>query len=295
MRLCNASILLASLPLALAASTPDPLKPCTARSPSGLFYDLNSMAAVLPDHDGELRVGERNTSWVARGYDYGTNFTLNFCAPVVEELDHVDGVDTALWKNISAFYQRGFKTYSLGQLSTEPVFRGRKFVLNYTDGSPCGGDEADNWLGSSDSDAGPHGSRVHQAAGSSASSPRRKSALVSLLCDRDTADSTRPKVAVSFVGWSPDECSYYFEARSQYVCGGSVSEPQTVGPGSVLSAIVLITLAVYILGGVAYQRIVMHQRGWRQFPNYAMWASVASFFWVSINHLWGLCFFLSQQ
>lgn len=32
-----------------------------------------------------------------------------------------------------------------------------------------------------------------------------------------------------------------------------------------------------MIGGVFYQRIVMHQRGWRQLPNYAIWASIASF------------------
>lgn len=43
----------------------------------------------------------------------------------------------------------------------------------------------------------------------------------------------------------------------------------------------LIALVVYILGGVAYQRTVMHQRGWRQLPNYSMWAGIASFAKVS--------------
>lgn len=38
----------------------------------------------------------------------------------------------------------------------------------------------------------------------------------------------------------------------------------------------LIFLAVYILGGIAYQRTVQHQRGWRQLPNYDVWASIFS-------------------
>ena len=45
---------------------------------------------------------------------------------------------------------------------------------------------------------------------------------------------------------------------------------------------VLIAAAVYVIGGVAYQRTVMHQRGWRQLPNYSIWAGIASFIKVSI-------------
>ena len=39
----------------------------------------------------------------------------------------------------------------------------------------------------------------------------------------------------------------------------------------------LIALTVYLLGGIAYQRAVMHQRGWRQLPNYGAWAAAAAF------------------
>lgn len=42
----------------------------------------------------------------------------------------------------------------------------------------------------------------------------------------------------------------------------------------------LIAAAVYLLGGIAYQRTVMHQRGWRQLPNYAIWAGIGSFCYV---------------
>ena len=57
---------------------------------------------------------DRTESWHAKGYDYQTNFTLNFCAPVVEELRDVVGVDEGLWRNVSAFYTLGGKTYSIG-------------------------------------------------------------------------------------------------------------------------------------------------------------------------------------
>lgn len=44
----------------------------------------------------------------------------------------------------------------------------------------------------------------------------------------------------------------------------------------------LIAVAAYLLGGCAYQRTVMHQRGWRQCPNYSLWAGMVDFIKVSI-------------
>ena len=48
---------------------------------------------------------------------------------------------------------------------------------------------------------------------------------------------------------------------------------------------VLIALAVYVVGGIAYQRTVMHQRGWKQFPNYSLWAGIFSFIKVSMENI----------
>jgi cation-dependent mannose-6-phosphate receptor len=90
-------------------------RPCTIRSPSsGHFFDLNSISVQLPDPKDKKKADERTESWHAKGYDYGTNFTMNFCAPVVEELDRVEGVDKALWQNVSAYYTQGKRTYSIG-------------------------------------------------------------------------------------------------------------------------------------------------------------------------------------
>lgn len=38
---------------------------------------------------------------------------------------------------------------------------------------------------------------------------------------------------------------------------------------------------VYLVGGIVYQRTVMHARGWRQIPHYSVWASALGFIWVS--------------
>lgn len=115
---------LLALPLILAnaAATPkddkkeeEPLKPCTVRSPNtGSFFDLNPLHITLPDPELKSSKEARNESWHARGYDYGANFTINFCGGVVEDLHDVEGVEQRLWQNVSAFYIQNGKTYSIG-------------------------------------------------------------------------------------------------------------------------------------------------------------------------------------
>ena len=300
----------ALLPLQLSYTTlaadPKETKPCTVYNPSnGNTYDLNTITVQpLIDHK-KAHKDDRIESWHARGYDYDTNFTMNFCAPVIETMDDVVGVEKKLWRNVSAFYTTGKKTYSIGyvqkreprtllntsndyierQASTEPFFRGRKLVLNYTDGSPCGSksdrllprklndsDDDDDGEGDWDDDRKSH-------KGSKSKEPvRRKSTLISFTCDRD---SLAPKVHLSFIGSDPDECTFFFEARSMAACGGVSEAQQTLGPGGVFGVIALIAAAVYLLGGIAYQRTVMHQRGWRQLPNYTLWAGIFGFVSVS--------------
>ena len=90
-------------------------QPCTIASPyNGGYYDLNAITVQpVKDHKKEHK-DDRIESWHARGYDYGTNFTLNFCAPVIETLEDVVGIEEGLWGNVSAFYIMDGKTYSIG-------------------------------------------------------------------------------------------------------------------------------------------------------------------------------------
>jgi cation-dependent mannose-6-phosphate receptor len=89
--------------------------PCTIRSPnSGAFYDLHSLSRVLSDPDKKSKAGAATESWQARGWDFNANFSMNFCAPVIEELKDVQGISEAQWQNVSAFYKKGGKTYSIG-------------------------------------------------------------------------------------------------------------------------------------------------------------------------------------
>ncbi|KAF2837726.1 mannose 6-phosphate receptor domain-containing protein [Patellaria atrata CBS 101060] len=284
MRLLYSSLAFFLLHVASAASDDKkPLKPCTIHSPhSERFFDLNPIA-VLPHEEGKpVHKDDRTESWHAKGHDYNTNFTINFCAPVVEELEDVVGVESSLWKNVSAYYTKGGKTYSIGQANTELVFRGRKLVLNYTDGSPCDISSSKRSLFPRQLDDLPSDPRDdddededEDPPSESTEKKRRKSTIFSLLCEKDPL---APKTTVSFVGASPDECTYFFEARTAAACGGVEIEQQTLSPGGVFGVIALIAILVYLIGGCVYQRTVIHQRGWRQLPNYSMWAAIAGFF-----------------
>jgi cation-dependent mannose-6-phosphate receptor len=104
----------------------DPLpKPCTIRSSStGNFFDLNNLYVEPPKKDKDpkdaaaaaaaVAVAKDAESWKVKGYDYGANFTLNICGPVVEELDDVVGVTGSSLKNVSAYYTKGKESYSIG-------------------------------------------------------------------------------------------------------------------------------------------------------------------------------------
>lgn len=109
------------LPTAIHAAETSPpresLSPCVARSPStGLYYDLSAITVKPPEvKDGEkVYKGARDVSWHSKGHDYPANFTINICAPVIEDVKDAVGVDSSRWQNISAYYEMDGELYSLG-------------------------------------------------------------------------------------------------------------------------------------------------------------------------------------
>ncbi|KAF1844660.1 mannose 6-phosphate receptor domain-containing protein [Cucurbitaria berberidis CBS 394.84] len=281
------SVLLLLLSQYATAASDKPLKSCTVVSPtSDRFFDLNPLQRLPPPGDKKKKKEGDEGSWHAKGYDYGANFTVNFCGPVVEELDAVQDLDKPLWRNVSAFYEKGGKQWAIGLENSVPIFRGRKLILNYTGGSLCPSSSKSK----RSPIALPHDVREiitdpdkdHDDDKKKPKKPskdkedknsRRKTTVISLLCDSDPL----AKTSISFVA-AVDDCSYFFEGRSPFACGGVHQETQALGPGGVFGVIALIAVLVYFVGGYVYQRTVMHQRGWRQLPNYAMWAGIWRFF-----------------
>lgn len=298
-----------SLPTSIQAADNEPKEtvlpePCTIRSShSGAFFDLNPLH--IPDPALSKAKVPRDYSWNTTGWGMGYNFTLNFCGGVVEDLSKmggVEGVDKALWSNVSAYYTQDGKVFSLGQTSHSPIIRGRKLVLNYTDGSPCpeygrkarrsddlrtteiigddDDDEGDDKEGDDDDDDDDDRYKKSPAF----SSWRKKTTIISMLCDKDPLN---PLLTLSFIA-SPDECSYFFEARTSAACAGIETAKQTLSPSGVFGVIALIAIMVYVVGGCVYSRVVLQQRGWKQLPNYSLWAGIFGFFRVRTrSHTYG--------
>ncbi|KAH8176516.1 autophagy-related protein 27 domain-containing protein [Sarocladium implicatum] len=292
---------LADPTLEMEAETTAQAPACTATSStgSGAFFDLRPDTAMAV---GASAASHRTptSDYHARGHDYGKNFTLNVCAPVVEPVQHVVGLDEGLWANVSAYYTDGDETFSIGTSSQNLVSRGRKLVLQYVDGSPCGSKgSSKSRRGEPEADEGEHNiwteddedhpmrpaydpddSVYHDDADDaekqkSTDNTRRKSATISFHCDRDPGVGS---ASISFIGTDPDECAYFFEARSIHACAhAEPHKPGSVGPGGIFSLILIIAVLVYILGGVFYNRTISHSRGWRQLPNYSLWAGIWSF------------------
>lgn len=186
------TLLLLALISSTCADSPNTAAPaCTVVSPqTSNFFDLRPLIRTVPRTPPA-------TDWQARGHDYGSNFSLNICAPVLSDVSGAVSIPPAKVSNISAFYVTPLddKIYSIGSVSTAPYFRGRKLILEYSDGSPC------------------------------PTEPLKKSTLMSLLCDRDL---TKP--VISFVGQLND-CAYFFEVRTAAAC--PAVRTQALGPVTV--------------------------------------------------------------
>lgn len=174
------------------------------------------------------------------------------------------------------------------QQNSELVMRGRKLVLNYTDGSPCeeshkkramlGERLQQRAIADDDDDEDDEGDDEDDKKKDKkkTSSGRTKSTVISMLCD---TDPLAPPLKLSFVG-TMDECTYFFEGRSAAACATANTSKATLNPAGVFGVIVLIAIIVYFVGGCVYNRAVLQQRGWQQVPNYGLWQGIFGFFRV---------------
>lgn len=69
------------------------------------------------------------------------------------------------------------------------------------------------------------------------------------------------------------DCFYLFELDSSSVCPALESQ---LSVGSIILIIGLCLLAVYLIGGFLYQRLIVGAKGMEQFPNYAFWVEVGN-------------------
>ncbi|KAG8009983.1 Cation-dependent mannose-6-phosphate receptor, partial [Nibea albiflora] len=69
------------------------------------------------------------------------------------------------------------------------------------------------------------------------------------------------------------ECFYLFELDASAVCPALQSQ---LSNGSIILIIGLCLVAVYLIGGFLYQRLIVGAKGMEQVPNYAFWVEVGN-------------------
>uniref|UniRef100_A0A1A8BRR6 Cation-dependent mannose-6-phosphate receptor n=1 Tax=Nothobranchius kadleci TaxID=1051664 RepID=A0A1A8BRR6_NOTKA len=70
-----------------------------------------------------------------------------------------------------------------------------------------------------------------------------------------------------------NNCYYFFELDSSAACPVESSQ---LSAGSILLIIAFCLVAVYLIGGFLYQRLIVGAKGMEQFPNYAFWVEVGN-------------------
>lgn len=132
----------------------------------------------------------------------------------------------------------------VGRLNQTHVFNGSNWImLTYK-----GGDEYDNHCGK-----------------------EQRRAVVMISCNRHTlAANFNP---VSEERGKVQDCFYLFEMDSSLACSPEVSH---LSVGAILLITFVSLVAVYIIGGFLYQRLVVGAKGMEQFPHLAFWQDLGN-------------------
>ncbi|KAG7263288.1 hypothetical protein CRUP_037812 [Coryphaenoides rupestris] len=97
-------------------------------------------------------------------------------------------------------------------------------------------------------------------------SKENRRAMVMISCDK-TADIGKLEV-IQEDRERVQNCFYMFELNTNVLCPVVDSR---IGTGTILIIIGICLVAVYLIGGFLYQRLVVGAKGVNQFPNYAFW------------------------
>lgn len=98
----------------------------------------------------------------------------------------------------------------------------------------------------------------------------KRKAIIMISCDRKTDMSSLEAVVEDR---DRDECFYLFELDTSAVCPIIESK---LSAGSIILIVGVCLVAVYLIGGFLYQRLVVGAKGMEQIPNYAFWVEVGN-------------------
>lgn len=200
-------------------------QPCTiVNEHTNQFFDLRPLGGL--GLEGEVQ------AWNAKGFDYGRNFSIGVCFTPLRQLNSLSQVDfkeTRNRTNVGAYYTKpeGNKV-SIGQVSTDLRFRGKKLVLEYNNGDIC--------------------PNLQNAQGE----PLRKSTLLSFTCDREIMKKAR----VNYLG-SFNNCSYHFEVRTIHACA-TANDASDDAVWLIFAGVFLAAVLVYLCANTVYAVLQRH-------------------------------------
>ncbi|KAM6309710.1 cation-dependent mannose-6-phosphate receptor [Podargus strigoides] len=102
-------------------------------------------------------------------------------------------------------------------------------------------------------------------------SGEKRKAVIMISCKRGVAASAFS--IVSEEREKEQECFYLFEMDSSVACP---AEDSHLSVGSILLITFASLVAVYIIGGFLYQRLVVGAKGMEQFPHFAFWQDLGN-------------------
>uniref|UniRef100_UPI0037E77370 cation-dependent mannose-6-phosphate receptor n=1 Tax=Semicossyphus pulcher TaxID=241346 RepID=UPI0037E77370 len=102
-------------------------------------------------------------------------------------------------------------------------------------------------------------------------SKEKRRAFVMISCNRDMDVAQLGSVLEDRE--RNQDCFYLFELDSSAVCPPIQSQ---LSAGSIILIIGICVVAVYLIGGFLYQRLIVGAKGMEQFPNYAFWVEVGN-------------------
>ncbi|KAL1722672.1 mannose-6-phosphate receptor binding domain-containing protein [Schizophyllum commune] len=225
--------LLISLPLTSLAAEPK-IKPCTAYDPiNDNFFNLAPLKAA------------RDYTFRDEASDSGTEYLINICRPVETETWHVAGADVIDIGDVGAFVRRDRGDFSMGQanstLDISPTTGEPR--LSYLNGSPC-----------------PLDGSV------------RASTIIDFVCSTSDFGAGKPRLTATLpTGASEGErCVFFVEWATHHAC--PARQPASLSLAALITGLLvalLLTTALYLVCGTAYNRWVLGLNGFDQIPSFS--------------------------
>ncbi|CAG8478865.1 9064_t:CDS:2 [Acaulospora morrowiae] len=177
-------------------------------------------------------IRESGADWEVVSQNY--TFHLNVCHKILYDKTGLSNVDSfGIWGKREGGNEN-LKVFS-GKFSKEPQLIEGALHLKY---------ESDDHCGTND---------------------YKRSALIVFTCDQTVDGSGAPRFVTSF-----NDCAFWFEWRTPVACPSKI-KGEGMGSWGVFFTISGIALAAYLIGGIAYNRIVYRAAGLNQIPNWEFW------------------------